>query len=515
MIDHKWILAFILLAISNLASAAERPNILFIYADDQSHRTVSCYPEAYDWMKTPHIDQLAKNGVRFAHAYIGTWCMPSRATMLTGHHQFGIKSMRMEGQYPGSEYDPKQCRFWPSVFRANGYTTAQIGKWHTGTDTGYGRDWDYQIVWNRPRHVKNAGAYFYDQLLEINGAKAKKVPGYSTDNYTKWADEFIRGEHRDADKPWFLWVCYGAVHGPFTPAKRHLDAFPGVTIKPPADIFPPRPGKPKYMQFVEFWVRGTDGKPEMKGGQFGGKTVEGAKGIHGNSLDAWVRQYHQGVLGIDDGVGQLVKALKESGQLDNTLIVYTADQGMAFGQKGFCRKIAPYDGTIRAPMIVSLPSKIASNKVCDSIVGGCDIMPTFFSFAGIDLPWKVHGHDLSPLLKNPEANWPHPTMTVFTQKKFGADTDVIPENSGQYDMSGVPWWVSLAKGRYKYIRNLVKGETEELYDLRDDPEELTNLALDPRFRKQLTKYRKDTVAELKRTDAKMVKSLPPTMAELQ
>ena len=156
----------VLLSVVQPATAAKRPNILFIYADDQSHRTVSCYPEAYDWMKTPNIDRLATNGVRFAHAYIGTWCMPSRATMLTGHHQFGIKSMRMTGQYPGSTYDPKQCPFWPRVFRANGYTTAQIGKWHTGTDTGYGRDWDYQVVWNRPRHVKNAGNYFYDQLLK-------------------------------------------------------------------------------------------------------------------------------------------------------------------------------------------------------------------------------------------------------------------------------------------------------------------------------------------------------------
>ena len=505
----------VLLSVVQPATAAKRPNILFIYADDQSHRTVSCYPEAYDWMKTPNIDRLATNGVRFAHAYIGTWCMPSRATMLTGHHQFGIKSMRMTGQYPGSTYDPKQCPFWPRVFRANGYTTAQIGKWHTGTDTGYGRDWDYQVVWNRPRHVKNAGNYFYDQLLETNGGKAKLTDGYSTDNYTELADDFIRGDNRDDDKPWFLWVCYGAVHGPFTPAKRHTSAFPNIFVKPPADIYPPRPGKPNYMQSVEFWVKGKDGRPEMKGGAFGGKTVEGSKGIHGNSLTAWVRQYHQGVLAIDDGVGRLMAALKETGQLENTLVVYTADQGMAFGQKGFCRKIAPYNGTIRAPMIVSMPGKVAQGKVCESIVGGCDIMPTFFSFAGIDLPWKVHGHDISPLLKDPTHGWSHPTMTVFTQKKFGEDTDVIPENSGQYDMSGVPWWVSLAYGRYKYIRNLVKGETEELYDLKKDNEELTNLAHHPKFKDVLAKYRADTVAELKRTDAKLVNNLPPTKAELE
>ena len=135
-----------------------------IYTDDQSHRTVGCYPGSYDWVRTPNIDQLARQGVRFNHAYIGSWCMPSRATLLTGLHQHGIESMRMEGTYPGSQYDPKLCRFWPSVFRANGYTTAQIGKWHTGVDAGFGRDWDFQVVWNRPRNPDNAPNY-YDCLL--------------------------------------------------------------------------------------------------------------------------------------------------------------------------------------------------------------------------------------------------------------------------------------------------------------------------------------------------------------
>ncbi|MCP4816256.1 MAG: sulfatase-like hydrolase/transferase, partial [Planctomycetaceae bacterium] len=137
--------------IAAITEAKSPPNILFFYTDDHSHRTVGCYPESYPFVKTPNMDQLAANGIRFKYAYIGTWCMPSRATLLTGHYQHAIESMRMEGPYPGSTYDPKKCPFWPSVFRRHGYQTAQIGKWHTGTDTGYGRDWDYQVVWNRPR----------------------------------------------------------------------------------------------------------------------------------------------------------------------------------------------------------------------------------------------------------------------------------------------------------------------------------------------------------------------------
>jgi arylsulfatase A-like enzyme len=119
--------AFVIFFFGNCFSA-ERPNILFIYTDDHSHRTVSCYPEAYDWVNTPNIDKLAKNGTRFRYAYIGTWCMPSRATLLTGHYQHGIESMRMVGDYPGSDYDPERCPFWPKVFRENGLSNGSDRK---------------------------------------------------------------------------------------------------------------------------------------------------------------------------------------------------------------------------------------------------------------------------------------------------------------------------------------------------------------------------------------------------
>jgi arylsulfatase A-like enzyme len=487
--------------------AGSRPNILFIYTDDHSHRTVSCYPQAYKWVNTPNIDRLASRGVRFSDAYIGTWCMPSRAMLLTGHHPYGVQSMRMVGKYPGSTYDPRQCPFWPQVFRQNGYATAQIGKWHTGTDTGPGRDWDYQVVWNRPKFPDNAGNYYYDQLISVDGAEAKLVKGYSTDNYTRWADEFIRGAHRDADKPWYLWLCYGAVHGPFTPADRHLKSYPDAKVPTPQDIYPPRRGKPAYMQKIQYWVKGKDGQPVMKGGAFTALTVD-TRGIHGNTLTDWTRQYHQGVLAIDEGVGKLMKALEETGQLKNTLVVFTADQGFAWGQHGFRTKLAPYDANIRAPLIISQPGTLPEGKVCKSPVGGVDLVPTFFQFAGIDLPWKMHGHDLTPLLHQPNGDWPHPVLITLTGRRYGKDTDIVPTDPNERDIAGVPWWVSLRKGRYKYIRTLIEGEIEELYDLNSDPQELTNLALQAKHADRLKAYRRATLAELGRTGAGMLKNLP-------
>lgn len=501
-------LALVSVAFRPSFAADDRPNILVIYTDDHSHRSVSCYPEAWDWVKTPNIDRLAARGVRFAHAFIGTWCMPSRATLLTGHHQFGVESMRMEGQYPGSTYDPEKCRFWPKTFRENGYVTCQLGKWHTGTDTGANRDWDFQKVWNRPRYPENSGHYFYDQLIETNGSEPELTRGYSTDNYTNWAEDFIRGEHRDPDKPWYLWVCYGAVHGPFTPPHRYRDAYPDAQVPTPKDIFPPRPGKPAYMQKIDFWELGSDGQPRMKGGRFGGRTVANATSIHGNTLNGWVRQYHQGVLALDEAVGRLVSALEESGEYDNTLIVFTSDQGFAWGQHGFKTKLAPYDSNIRSPLIVSMPSRLPQGQVCDHPVSGVDLVPTFFSFAGMDLPWKMHGHDLTPLLNDPSSNWPHPSMTAFTGRSYGSDTSIIPADKEIAELNGIPWYVMIRSGRFKYIRTLVENEIEELYDIDEDPEELTNLALNADYQKILQKLRGETIAEMRRTGWKLVDHLP-------
>ena len=497
-------------------SSSGRPNILFIYTDDQSSRTVGCYPEAFDWVNTPNIDQIAREGVRFSHAYIGSWCMPSRATMLTGHHQHGIESMRMEGKYPGSAYDPEKCPFWPSVFRKHGFTTAQIGKWHTGVDPGYGRDWDYQIVWNRPRHPHNAPKYYYDQLISKNGGEPKIIKGYSTDNYTKWAINYINGEGRETGKPWYLWLCYGAVHGPFTPAKRHLDDYPNVKVPFPPDVYPPRPGKPEYVRKMEFWMKGPNGEPVERKVRKRGPV--GMKDIPGRPLREWIRQYHQGVLAIDEGVGRVVKALKASGQYDNTMIVFTSDQGFAWGQKGFKTKLAPYRGTVAAPLIIRPVKKIASRcagRVIEQPVSGVDIPPTFFAQAGLPLPWEMHGHDLSPLFRAKKTKWNHAAMLVHTAKLYGSKTNTIPPKTDRaiYHGPGVPWYVMLSEGRYKYVRNLIAGETEELYDIHKDPDELHNLAHDAKNDSVLKRFRAATIDELRRTRAGMVDNLPAVGTE--
>jgi arylsulfatase A-like enzyme len=491
---------------------AKQPNILFIYTDDQSHRTVSCYDEAFDWVQTPNIDQLAREGVRFRRAYIGAWCMPSRATLLTGHHQHGIESMRMEGAYPGSAYDPEQCRFWPSALRQHGYSTAHIGKWHTGVDAGFGRDWDHQKVWNRPRHPENAPNYYDNQLISTDGGEPVMVEGYTTDNYTDWAIDFIEREARGDEKPWYLWLCYGAVHGPFTPAARHQQDYAGIDVPVPSDVYPPRPGKPAYAQKMQFWEPGKNGKPVER--KVRDASPVGMKDRPGRPLSDWIRQYHQGVLAIDENVGRLMKSLRETGQLENTLVVFTSDQGFAWGQHGMKSKVAPHDAAVAAPLIIRPVGDASSGNgrgmVIDAPVSGVDLPPTFFSQAGVKLPWKMHGRDLSPLLKGAKDKWPHPAMLVHTAKLYGSATNTIPgkDDSALYHGPGIPWYVMLARGNYKYVRTLVSGETEELYDISRDPAELINLAAEPKHQQRLRQMRQEAVEELRRTDAGFVDELP-------
>lgn len=504
------IILLVVVTLCGSAQAAQaevkRPNILFLFSDDQSQRTVGCYPQSWSWVKTPNMDRLAKSGIRFTHCYLGSWCMPSRANLLTGHYPHAIQSMRMEGTYPGCTYDPAQCQFWPKVFRQKGYHTAQIGKWHTGTDTGYGRDWDYQIVWNRPKNPDNAGSYYAEQIIEWNG-KEQTVTGYATDNYTKWACDYINGEGRDQSKPWFLWLCYGAIHGPSTPAPRHKGTFKDAPVETPKDIFPPRAEKPQYLNRTQAWRKSPTGEAiaGASGEAFGDES-----GKTGRSYADWVRQVNECALALDEGIGKVLDTLKSSGQLENTLVIWTADQGFGMGEHGFRSKLAPYDSTYNSPLVVSFAGKLPEGKVCKSPVCAGDVTATIFAFAGLEQPWRFHGRDLTPVLKNPEVpEAPRAMLFEHMGHYYGRDTAPVPTDEHIYH-NNVPRWIAIRYGKYKYIRTLIAGEMEEIYDLEADPEEMINLALKPENQKLLAELRDEAVAELRKSKAPFAEAMPRT-----
>jgi len=464
--------------------AAERPNILLIYTDDQSYRTLGCYRDAggWPWVETPAIDRLANEGVRFYTCYGAAWCTPSRGSLLTGRYQHGIQGARMTAVLKGS-YDPEVCRFWPAELRKSGYATAMIGKWHFGHDAGHGREWDHSVVWDQ---ADIGGNWYDDQLLSIDGAAKRKVPGYSTDVYTQYAVDFVR---RDHDKPWCLWLCYNAPHLPNTVAPRHRERYAEVDVPIPADVFGPREGRPAWQRDYTQWKPGPDGLP-----LYGGKP-----------LPEMVRGYNRLVSAVDEGVGRILAGLAETGQLDDTLIVFTSDQGFAWGEHGFAWKVGPYDACLRAPLLVRWPGKAKAGGVCPHPVTIVDVASTVVAAAGVEVPWKMHGHDLRPLLEEPTRAWSEPAFMEFTRWEFGAETD---GTQGRPDLRDVPWWLFVRQGRYKYVRTLVDDEIEELYDLHADPDEQRNLAASQDHQGTLVEMRGRLLAELRRTEAGMVDRLP-------
>ncbi|HZO57306.1 MAG TPA: sulfatase/phosphatase domain-containing protein, partial [Bryobacteraceae bacterium] len=169
-------------------------------------------------------------------------------------------------------------------------------------------------------------------------------------------------------------------------------------------------------------------------------------------------------------------------------------------------KVAGYDANVRSPLIFSQPGRVPEGKVCETPVSGVDIVPTIFRAAGMKLPWEMHGHDLFPLIQNPNANWPHACMMVATHDVFGSDTNNIPPGKGAYH-GDVPWYVMFREKNFKYIRPLIT-DLEELYDLNTDPEELNNLATKPEHKARVRQMRAQMIAELRRTKCGFVDNMP-------
>ncbi len=478
-------------ALAACGSAPEeprRPNILYIFTDDQSARTIGCYPGSYPWVETPNIDRLAEQGVRFTSAYTGPKCVPSRGSALTGNFQHNYT---------------KETLFWPVNFRKNGYYTGMIGKWHWDVPR-HDETWDWSAVWEHhlPENQKN---YYWDQSLRMHGDTLMELEQYSTDAYTDLTIQFLKERAGEPGQPWYFWVCYGAVHGPYTPADRHIGSYgEAPEMEYPKDIYAPRPDKPDNMIHLE-----TNKKDPETGRPF----------YRNRPLDSWVKQYNEAVRAIDEGIGRIMQALEATGQLDNTVVIFTSDNGYAWGHHGYNAKLAPYDANLLVPLIFVQPGKIPAGKVSDAPVNGVDIISTIHALGKVEPAGSIDGRDMSDLLYHPESDaLKEPMIQIYTGGNYGNErirTELEKAHqSGNWNRfevhapTGTKSWMMLRKGSYKYVRYIYKDYIEELYDLKSDPDELVNLAVRAEHHEELLRMRAQLLTEFEKRGATFLDLLP-------
>ena len=424
------------------AMPVSSPNIVFILIDDLRWDELSCAGHPY--IKTPNIDRIAKEGALFGNAFMTTpLCSPSRASFLTGKyaHTHGITDN------VDRSAASKRLVTFPALLHRSGYETAFIGKWHMGNDDAPRPGFDRWVSF------KGQGTYINPEINE--DGKTVKRPGYTTDILTGYAVEFIRQRH---EKPYLVYLAHKAIHPEvtqnndgsvnledaerFLPAERHQNAYAGVTIL----------RRPNY-------GRAPQGKPALQR-QIGNLPLLGARTV---TTDEAILGRQRTLLAIDEGVGEILKALKETGQLDNTIIVFTSDNGYFYGEHGLSveRRLA-YEESIRMPLLVRYPEAIKPGAVRDEMVLNIDLAPTLLTLAGVSVPSDMQGRSLVPLLKGERSNWRKSFLI-----EYYSDT-VFPRISHM-------GYKAVRTDRWKYIHYLELQGMDELYDLKGDPYEMKNL----------------------------------------
>ena len=434
------------------AGAAQPPNVVFVLVDDLRWDELGA--AGHPTVRTPHIDRLAREGALFRNAFVTTpLCSPSRASFLTGQYA------RTHGIVDNTNRSAASHRLntFPLLLQRAGYETAFVGKWHMGNDDSTRPGFDAWVSF------KGQGEYLNPEITE--GNRTARVNGYITDILNDRALAFVR---RPRTKPFLLYLSHKAVH----PNIRQLDD--GSVVPIDGEMFVPAERHRGLFTNVKVPRRPNFGKPPADKPALMRKIGELPPLGPGTATDdATVLGRQRALAAVDDGIGLIVKALEEQGQLANTLIVFAGDNGYFYGEHGLNdeRRLA-YEESARIPIVARFPALIPAKSTPEQLVLNIDIAPTVLELAGIARPDEMDGRSLVPLFKGAKAPW----RSSFVIEYF-TDT-VFPRvlNMG---------YQSLRTERWKYIRYRELKGMDELYDLRADPFELSNVIGAPANKTQL------------------------------
>lgn len=458
---------FLLLVLLVVSRAADKPNVLFILCDDLRPQALGCYGSPH--VKTPHIDRLAKEGVRFANAFCTTsLCSPSRASLLTGlyAHQHGVVNNFTEL--------PPSLPHWPARLHEAGYATAYLGKWHMGEENDAPRPgFDYFAT------HKGQGKYF-DTEWNLNGAGAKLIPGYYTTVVTDLALDWLKKQ--DAKKPWALCVGHKAPHSFYTPEEKYAHAFDSVRVPYPNTAFA-LDGKPEWIkQRITTW-HGIYGPLFEWRKNFPDSSPGAVK-----DFENMVHGYWGTILSVDDSVGRMREFLEKTGQLDNTIIVFLGDNGLLEGEHGMVDKRTAHEPCLRIP-IIARGAGLPVGKVENKQVLSVDLPPSLLELTGTKPLEKIAGKSWVKLVREGDPTWRSGWLYYYNYEKQFPYTPNIR---------------ALRTDRWKYIRyphgprfdSTPDKHLRELYDLTADPEERRNLINDSVQAATIAELDKQLLAEM-------------------
>jgi arylsulfatase A-like enzyme len=497
----------------------KRPNIIYIMTDDHSFQTISAYGHPVSRLApTPNIDRLANEGMLFQQAFVeNSLSTPSRACLMTGlySHQNGQRQL-------GKGIDSTKT-FFSELLQNVGYQTAVVGKWHMQCEP---KGFDYYcVLWDQ-------GHYYNPEFKtkETNGEYVKEE-GYATNLITGHSIEFIKG--RDKEKPFCLLVHHKAPHRNWMPEEKFLTLYEDTEFPIPETFYDDYSTRCSAAQTQEMSISKTmtliydlkvrelkDVEPYNK--EWYADGLENAlsrftpeqleawnnayrpsnkefidKKLTGNDLTLWkfqryMRDYLRCIKSVDEQVGRLITCLEEEGLMDNTIIIYTSDQGFYMGEHGWFDKRFMYEESFRTPLIIRYPKEIKAGTKTEALVQNIDYAPTILSLAGIEKPAEMVGRTLKPLFQGdiPE-DWRK--SLYYHYYDYPAVHNVRRHDGVRTD-------------RYKLIHFYGKGEMKddkeidcnELYDLQTDPNELNNLygkkeyeTIKDELQLLLDQYRKD------------------------
>lgn len=458
-----------LAACSAALAAQERPNIVFILVDDLRWDDLGA--TGHPFVKTPHIDRIAREGVMFRNAFATTViCSPSRANILTGlqTHTHGI--------IDNTERGPQSHKLatFPQWLQRAGYDTGFVGKWHMGNDDSKRPGFDHWVS------LKGQGSNS-DPDLNVNG-RVIKTTGYVTDVLSQHALEFLRARRA---KPFLLYFAHKAVHpdttqrpdgslsdpaaSTFVPAERHKNLYADAKVPRRPNALKPPESKPALLRKVE-------GLPPLS--------------PETGSSDGVIKNRLRMLTGVDESVGELLKELEATGQLERTLIVFMSDHGYWYGEHGLSveRRLA-YEEGLRIPLFIRYPRLIKAGTRRNQMVLTLDLAPTLAAVAGATAPAGLHGKSLVPLFAE---NGPA-LRDAFLIEHFSENVFPRTRKMGYQAVRTEGW---------KYIHYVDLPDSDELYDLNRDVFEMRNLIASPGAAGELAKMKAELARQLEMTGGK-------------